>query len=993
MDNTVPSLALKTVIEALPRPVQGVPTTKEVADAYAGISRVLIPRLLGRSIPSTKVHSTRNVRLPEPPEGLLHKELDLNSESVDVLIEVVRCFGPMLQPVEIEALQDTVISLMDKSAPVVKKRVVVAISILAVYLSDEVLSSFVSRSVAVLNDPKVASMNRRMFINIMGSMARSIPSRFGQHIDTVVPFILGALNEAELDKQLEALEDGDESTEFNEVREAALVALEAFLASCPNQMRPHTEDTIAACLRYLKYDPNYTVDDDEDMEDEEEDDVDELEDDDEFETGEGFDDDDDASWKVRRCAAKALHTLISTRSSGDLLENGVLYNQAAPSLIKRFDEREENVRLEVISAMSLLVRKTGEEVIPAFSLEGSQTELVNQLPLSRKRRRQSSGGGPSATSMATRSDTGLTSPTMDKIPTIGPRADLAVRTPAIIKAATKLLKGKLIPTKQAVINLLEDIVTVQQGGLSDYFDQVLGPIIDAIRPSTGTSSTSLSIVGGNASATPGTLRIAALRLTSRIAKTHSSQLLQPYLAKIVTGVLAAAHDRFYKISGEALQTVEEVVKAITPPRSRLAASKYKGELQKLYDVLVDRATSVDVDTETRQKAIQGLGTLLSRTCTADGMGLLPEDKRRAGLDILLERVRSETTRLAAVRAVGNVAASISGDVRLEPQWVRELAVELSAQLRKSNRSLRGSSIHALRHLVHFSASKGSLDDATVQTLVTALQTVVVNNDAHLLGPALRILADLVAVKPQLVVIPPITSAICQVFQTNVAGTVLDSLLQLVTNIGRAGAGEPLMAGLLKDVGIGGDPAVVGKVIGNLLVASGTSAGVTVDNFVKEIETSKSDSSRSSLALAVLGEAGLQLGAQSPIKPELFLQQFDSGHDKVSASAAVAMGRAAAGNVPLYLPVIIAGLADGANRKYLLLQSVKEVLQLAAMCQTDISSYSAAIWEKLLQAASDEDNRAVCAECMGRLAIVAPQTYIPKLQVTIPSPLPLISSWT
>ncbi len=43
-----------------------------------------------------------------------------------------------------------------------------------------------------------------------------------------------------------------------------------------------------------------------------------------------------------------------------------------------------------------------------------------------------------------------------------------------------------------------------------------------------------------------------------------------------------------------------------------------------------------------------------------------------------------------------------------------------------------------------------------------------------------------------------------------------------------------MSGLLKDVGIGGDSAVVGKVIGNLLVASGGSAGVSVSSFISEI---------------------------------------------------------------------------------------------------------------------------------------------------------------
>ena len=985
VDNTVPALALKNVIEALPRPLAGVTPTKDIVEAYAGISRVLIPRLLGRSLPSTKAAGANEVLLPPHPRGMLDHLSEINSESVDVLIEVVRCFGPMLQPVEVEALQDAVVSLLEKERPssVVKKRAVVAISILAVYFSDEVLSSLISHSVGILRNPSTRPMTRRLYVTIMGSMARSIPYRFGRHLDAVAPFILSALGQQELDIHLEAVEGGDESTDFNEVRESALVALEAFLASCAQQMRPYTQAVMEACLRYVKYDPNYAVDEDEEMDEEE--DEDELDEDDEFEADAGFDDDDDASWKVRRCAAKALYTLISTRSSGDLLESGVLYSQAAPVLIKRFDEREENVRLEIISAMSLLVRKTGEGVIPEFSLDSSGPEFLNQAPLSRKRRRQSSTGGPSALSFTTASSTlseaGLTSPTLERIPTSGPRRDLAEKTPAIVKASTKLLKGKLIPTKQAVVNLLDDIVTVQQGGLSEFFDQIIVPINEAIKPSSAsTTSTSISIVGGNASATPGTLRVAALRLTSHIAKTHSSQILQPYLSKIVAGVLAAVHDRFYKISGEAIQTVEEIVKAITPPRSQLTASKYKAELQRLYDVLVDRTAATDVDAEVRQKAIHGLGILVSRTCSTEGASLLAPEKRRASLDLLLDRLRNETTRLAAVRAIDVIAASVSRSVQLESQWVRDVAVELSAQLRKANRSLRGSSIHALRSLTQSAAIKGSLDDATIRALVTELQPVVSSTDTHLLSPALRILAQLVLEQPQLVMTPKLVAGICGLLQTNAAISVLDPLLQFVTNVGKSGTGQPLMLGLLKDVGISGDPAVVGKVIGNLLVASGNTAGVSLDSFITEIDSSKGDPTRASLALSVLGEAGLRLGPESPIRPNLFLAQFSDDFDKVSVAAAIALGRAGAGNVSQYVPVILGGMDKGPGRQYLLLQSIKEVLQQVAVSQTDIGAYSSAIWDRLLQAAGLEDNKAVCAECMGRLAIIAPQTYIPKLQV-------------
>ncbi|KAK4164937.1 putative cullin-associated NEDD8-dissociated protein [Cladorrhinum sp. PSN259] len=979
LDNSIPSLAMRAMVTALPRPVPGAPHSKDVVEAYASISKALIPRFVGRM-------SSPGQAVP----GFLDLE-EGSSDYMDVLIEVVKCFGPMLQTYEIEALHNAIVTLVEKDngTSVTKKRAVVAISMLAHFLSDDLLTAFITRSEGVLLHPNLPAITRRLYITILGSMARSIPHRFGNHLSKLAPIILSALSDQELQAQLDQISEGGESgLEFNEVREAALVALEAFLAACPNQMRPFTNESIESCLRYLKFDPNYAFDEDDEMEEEEEEEE-EDDDDDEFEADGGFDDDDDASWKVRRCAAKALHTIISTRSTGDLLDSGVLYSKVAPALVKRFDEREENVRLEVLSATSLLIRKTGEGVIHQFSIDDSQSEYVNQLPLSRKRRRQSSVGGAAALASPSLAGTGLTSPTTENVPATGPRADLAALTPTIVKSVAKLLKGKLIPTKQASVKLLDDIIAVQRGGLEDYFDQVLDYVIDAIKPTSAAStSASLTSAGGSASATAVTLRIAALRLTSNIVKNHSSTTLQPHLPKLVTDVVSVARDRFYKISSEAVQTIEEVVKSITPPRARLTAHKFKGELQKLYDLVIDRTTANDADAEVRQKAIHALGTLLARTSGSEGSGLLSEDKRKAALGFLLERLKNETTRLAAVRAIDTIAAMSPGTVQLEPEWIRQVTVELAAQLRKSNRALRGSSIMALKHLILSPSAVGALDEQTTQTVITALAPVINNNDAQLLGPGLLVIAHLANEKPKVVITPQLVAAICVLLQSTVAGTVLESLLIFVTNAGQVGHGKLLMEGLLQKVGVGGEPSVVGKVIGTLLVASGDSAGVTLDSFVGEVKTSAGDQARASLALAVIGEVGLRLGAKFPVKPSLFLEQFTNEYDKVSVAAAVALGRAGSGNVSVYLPVILQSLEKKGSTQYLLLQSVKEILQQAALSSTDISQFTPAIWDRVLTLIDVEDNKAVCAECIGRMVIIDPKTYMPKLEALLRNKSPV-----
>lgn len=982
VDNAVPSLALRTVVMALPRPVPGVPATPSVQEAYAAISRVLIPRLIGPG-PKTKVPHTTKINLPPVPEGMLQNEGDLNAESVDVMIEVVRCFGPLLDQVEVEAMQEIVIQILEstKGSSVVKKRAVVAISMLAVYLTTDHLRDIVQRIKTGLSREGLTPVTRRLYISILGSMARSIPVRFATHISETIPLVIDALSDEELQEHMAKISDGDDlGQDFNEVREAALVTLEAFLASCPQDTKRFTDDIIASCLRYLKYDPNYAADDDDD-DDMDVDDEDEDAEDDEFDDDDGFeDDDDDASWKVRRCAAKTLYTLIATRGSGDLLENGVLYNQAAPSLIKRIDEREENVRLEVLSALALLVRKTGEGLHTSeLSLDDPEPEVVSQLPISRKRRRQSSIAAGAPGPLA---GPGVASPEMDKIPQTGPQADLARLTPTIVKSAAKHLKGKTVPTKQAVISLLDDMVSVQRGGLTDHLGEIIGHVIDAAKTTASGSVASLGSAGGSASATPTTLKISALKLISDIAKTHPSASLQPFLSKLVSGVTSTVYDRFYKISSEAVRTVEELVKAITPPRAKAAGTKNRAELDKLYEVIVDRGSANDADAEVRQRAIHALGVLISRTSTAEGAALLPADRRADALNILRERLKNETTRLAAVRAVDNVAASAQSPDQLDKQWVQDVATELVAQLRKANRSLRGSSIMALRHLTLSPAAKDKLDTDTIEVIVSALMPAITNSDTYLLGPSLVILANLVPSHPSAVMTGDMVRALCALLKTHFASIVLDQIIDLVVGVGETPAGGDLMKGLLEDVSVSGDPAVVGKVIGTLLVTSGNFAGVTVDSFVSELHNNarSGDEARTCLALAVLGEAGRGLGEKSPLSPDIFLAQFHDEPDKVSLSAALALGRAGSGNIATYLPIILDMMNKGGNTQYLLIQCVKEVLQSIPSMVPEVERHAPIIWDKLREASDHADNKVVCAECAGRLVILNPPEFMPQLKV-------------
>ena len=986
VDTSIPATALRTFITAFPRPVPGVPPTSKTQDAYSAISRVLIPRLLGHVVVP---HGLEN--LPVPPPGMLEigSEKGVDSDAVDVLIEVTRCFGPMLQDAEKQAFQKAIMSILDdeRTGSVIKKKAVIAISILAVYMSDRLLSTFVSSTIESFRSAQLTLPKRKLLITMLGSLSRSIPQRLGPYLKTLAPFVLSALSEQEYDDAMEEMADDSAlNLEIEEVREAGLVALEGFLSSCSNDMRMFTNESIEAALRYVVYDPNSAGnEDDEEMDEGYEDDDAEInglnDEEEDFEEDGAMSDDDDASWKVRRCAAKALYAIISTRSNGDLLDNGTLYEKVAPVLVHRFQEREENVRLEILTTLATLIRKTGEGVsMTGASVDQDIDFAAEYAARSRKRRRVDSESASFSASGVFASSMGLSSPAASPSPVCGPKADLTRLSPAIVRGIAKLLKQNSVPTKQASITLLRDLVLVQHGGLSDNLNKVVEPLVDAVKASGGSASGSASTsIGGAAAATGSKMRLETLQLLSAICDTHSSKVITPYIGIIVPSIVLGAKDKYYKVSSEALVTLESIIKVLTPPRSAGTEQQRKYYLNDIYDVVLARAVAADADLEVRQRAIHALGVLLARTSGSSNVKLLAAEQRSKALAVLQDRLKNETTRLSAVKSVDIIAGSAVDQKDLQTVWVRAVTLELGAQLRKADRSLRGASLIALRSFVSNPEVVGSLDEGTLHNLSSMLLPLINAQDLNLLGLAMSVLGKLVKRSPRKVVDESLVDALCAVVLSPLGGAVFESYLSLVNTIGQQSVGQPLMQGLLQKVGVAGDPAVVGKAIGTLLVSGGSSVGVKLADFENELQSSN-DSLRKCLALSVLGEAGLRLGAASPLEPKLFTSHFSSKSEHVPRAAAVALGRAGAGNINTYLPVILSNSEKAGQMQYLSLHSIKEILQSAGKARSDISPYTKDIWKKLLIASQAEDNRVLGAECVGRLTIIEPKTYLPMLQV-------------
>lgn len=778
--------------------------------------------------------------------------------------------------------------------------------------------------------------------------------------------------------------DEDHDPQADELRETALVTLEALISSCNQQMQPYLANTTSAALRFLKYDPNVAeLEDDEEMggtqDDGSEDDATEEPDmdDDEFEDFEeedGYSDVDDMSWKVRRCSAKLLYSLVSTYGRSRALDDAALYQQIAPALISRIGrEREESVKLEVVSTLTALVRKTSEGSVIVTS--NGFLEVVGGSKNSRKRRRQDSDASMVDFEPSVGTSSAIDSPLIPSSPKSGPQADLARSVPLIVQSLVKAWKQASMPLRQAAIILLKSLSLVRYGGLADHLQQIEDLIADALKTSSLSGS---SAAHSGAAVSAGTLQIETLGLISAIAETHLSDALLPFLIALVPGVVGAVNERNYKVSSEALGAVEQIVKALTPPRASSNASDMAMQLEKLYDVVLARIADTSADLEVRQRAIHVFGVILARTAGERGTEYLSVDRRSQGLTILSDRAKNETTRLSAVRAIDDVVVLADRKQDVTDDWVNDVTLELGSNLRKADRALRGSCLEALRSIAMNSNTRSHLNDNTMTTLESSLLPLLAAPDFHLLTPTLIIVAKLVPGNSKTLVNDALISSICAIVKQPLVGTVLKALLLLVKVIGEEGAGAQLMQNLLQNVGITGDSSVVGRAIGTLLVHGGPNLGVTMNDFSNELQSAKDDS-RKCLALAILGEIGLRMGADCSLTPDLFIAHFNSPSDHVRLAAATALGNAAAGSVKAYLPILLNGLTKSNPQSYLLLHSVRELLQHPEVVRPDLAPSALKLWQSLLVVSEEEDNRAVGAECVGRLALIDPVAYIPHFQ--------------
>ena len=580
---------------------------------------------------------------------------------------------------------------------------------------------------------------------------------------------------------------------------------------------------------------------------------------------------------------------------------------------------------------------------------------------------------------------------------------------AIVAASMKQLSGKKSGdrSKSSAIALLSTLCLAPGGiGGADQIKSVFTHVKSILEVDVGANK--------HASANSKSLKLEALSLVRNMLSSHkhnATDMKDALLSILLPELCKSVREDWYKVISEALRTLIEV------PPLVVAGSTSKEDLDKvassLYDAIEPRLAEHDIDQEIKECALSATASLVSVL-----HGSLTDDQKKKLFEMVLERLKNESTRIAAIKTLSKIGAAAhpGSDLDMSPILNKTLG-ELAVLLRQQNRGLKQCALECLDTMVLCLGSDGdaSMDEGMFDSVLKDLGDIVTDADLHLCHLSLSASNSILKARSStgaLVKSHILPAALALSKSSLLQDPALSSLLSLLEEmiVSKAVTFEKLRDALVDQVDVKSKSSKV--VISNLAECIATIAAVAttskqktyLKSTISAIEKAGDENAQATqLNLLVSGDFGRKVDLNSigiaDNAKGVYDKSFESSNEDIKHSAALALGRAAAGSIDSFLPGMLSTLEESSGKKqYLLLSSLRELIHCCRENnQGELSPSISLILPHLEKNCENDEEgvRSMVAECLGSLACLDPKTVLPVLQrlATKDSDKKAIIRWT
>lgn len=503
--------------------------------------------------------------------------------------------------------------------------------------------------------------------------------------------------------------------------------------------------------------------------------------------------------------------------------------------------------------------------------------------------------------------------------------ELFGQVPAIVKSLLKETSTKNTTVKIAILECLAEMTKALRDQLNPFFVDILPIIRDSVIGESNTAQIIPSLV--------------ALKNLLQYSNKHEDY--QKKSEEILEIILASLKNEHFSVKAEGLLATSSFTKILST--SSTDNSTNVGKLNEVVLSCMDAS----------ENAIIAISHILS-SCHKS----LSKSEIDDNVDILIEKLNNDMKRIAALRAINRICASTCGLKSHSEKIVKSVTPLLS----KSDNAVKMNSLEVLNSFV---GKYGDDVKPKLNDILTATLNIITTENLQVADWALDLLTKLSSHKLKE---DSWTEAIHKVTSLTESSFLLEKTITKILKFFRALAKnnnsldyEEHIKFLESKVTI--NCTVPARCIAEILAEYSDLNTKFTTKYLKGLEKDDNTIIVSSLILGEIGRLN-DLSKNKDLTTTID-ELFNHSNSDVKIAASHCLGHICIGNLKYFLPIVIEFINNEPKHKFLLLMSIREIIDTKLQDVTDhFETLSGILFENAKS--SEEKIRNVVSECLGKL---------------------------